>query len=58
MKLIFIKMEKLGVEKVLSEIGNIDGIIVPIGWGVRGAEGMSPSKKEKNDTGVRAFVPA
>lgn len=31
------KVEKEGVEKV---IGNPDGIIVPIGWGERGAEGM------------------
>ncbi len=30
-------VEKEGVEKV---IGNPDGIIVPIGWGERGAEGM------------------
>ncbi|CAN5159296.1 CTP synthase (glutamine hydrolyzing) [soil metagenome] len=32
------KVEKNGVEK---EIGNPDGIIVPIGWGERGAEGMT-----------------
>jgi len=31
------KVEKEGVEKT---IGNPDGIIVPIGWGERGAEGM------------------
>lgn len=31
------KVEKQGVEEV---IGNPDGIIVPIGWGSRGAEGM------------------
>lgn len=31
------KVEKEGAEKV---IGNPDGIIVPIGWGERGAEGM------------------
>ena len=31
------KVEKEGIEKL---IGNPDGIIVPIGWGVRGAEGM------------------
>ena len=31
------KIEKEGVEKV---IGKTDGIIVPIGWGERGAEGM------------------
>ncbi len=31
------KVEKNGVEK---EIGNPDGIIVPIGWGERGTEGM------------------
>lgn len=31
------KVEKEGAEKV---IGHPDGIIVPIGWGVRGAEGM------------------
>jgi CTP synthase len=31
------KVEKEGVEKV---IGKPDGIIVPIGWGERGAEGM------------------
>lgn len=34
------KIEKEGVEKVFKEIGEIDGIIVPIGWGERGAEGM------------------
>ncbi len=34
------KVELEGVEKVFSEIGKIDGIIVPIGWGERGAEGM------------------
>lgn len=31
------KVEKEGAEKV---IGHPDGIIVPIGWGVRGSEGM------------------
>lgn len=31
------KVEKEGLEKL---IGNPDGIIVPIGWGSRGAEGM------------------
>lgn len=31
------KVEKEGAEKL---IGNPDGIIVPIGWGVRGSEGM------------------
>ena len=31
------KVEKNGVEK---EVGNPDGIIVPIGWGERGTEGM------------------
>ncbi len=31
------KIEKEGIEKI---IGNPDGIIVPIGWGERGAEGM------------------
>ena len=31
------KVEKEGAEKI---IGNPDGIIVPIGWGERGAEGM------------------
>lgn len=31
------KVEKEGAEKV---VGNPDGIIVPIGWGERGAEGM------------------
>lgn len=31
------QVEKLGAEKV---IGNPDGIIVPIGWGERGSEGM------------------
>jgi CTP synthase len=31
------KVEKNGAEK---EIGNVAGIIVPIGWGERGAEGM------------------
>lgn len=31
------KVEKEGVEKL---IGNPDGIIVPIGWGERGSEGM------------------
>lgn len=31
------KLEKEGIEKL---IGNPDGIIVPIGWGQRGAEGM------------------
>ena len=34
------RIEKEGVEKVFAEIGEIDGIIVPIGWGERGAEGM------------------
>lgn len=34
------KVEKEGVKKVFSEVGKIDGIIVPIGWGERGAEGM------------------
>jgi CTP synthase len=33
------KIEKIGVEEVLGKL-NIDGIIVPIGWGERGAEGM------------------
>lgn len=31
------KVEKEGIEKL---IGNPNGIIVPIGWGIRGAEGM------------------
>lgn len=31
------KLEKEGAEKL---IGKPDGIIVPIGWGIRGAEGM------------------
>lgn len=31
------KIEKEGVEK---NLGDVDGIIVPIGWGTRGAEGM------------------
>lgn len=31
------KVEKQGIEKL---IGNPNGIIVPIGWGVRGTEGM------------------
>ncbi|MBI3985117.1 MAG: CTP synthase (glutamine hydrolyzing) [Candidatus Levybacteria bacterium] len=34
------RVEKLGTEKVFSDVGKIDGIIVPIGWGERGAEGM------------------
>jgi CTP synthase len=34
------KVEKQGAEKI---IGNPDGIIVPIGWGERGAEGMIAS---------------
>lgn len=34
------KVEADGIENVLSKIGRIDGIIVPIGWGERGAEGM------------------
>jgi len=34
------KVEKEGADKV---IGNPDGIIVPIGWGERGAEGMIAS---------------
>ena len=34
------KVEKIGMEKVFSQIGKADGIIVPIGWGERGAEGM------------------
>lgn len=42
------KVEKNGPEK---EIGNPDGIIVPIGWGERGAEGMitaaSYARKQK-----------
>jgi CTP synthase len=42
------KVEKEGAEKI---IGRPDGIIVPIGWGVRGAEGMiaaaSYARKEK-----------
>jgi CTP synthase len=32
------KVEKDGIEKYVS--GKIDGLIVPIGWGERGAEGM------------------
>ncbi len=31
------KVERGGIEKI---IGNPDGLIVPIGWGIRGAEGM------------------
>jgi len=31
------KMEKMGIEEM---IGVVDGMIVPIGWGERGAEGM------------------
>ncbi len=42
------KVEKNGVEK---EIGKVDGIIVPIGWGERGTEGMiaaaSYARKQK-----------
>lgn len=42
------KIEKEGAEKV---IGKVDGIIVPIGWGNRGAEGMiaaaSYARKQK-----------
>lgn len=34
------KVEKDGIESVFSGVGKIDGIIVPIGWGERGAEGM------------------
>ncbi len=34
------KIEQSGIKKVFDEIGEIDGIIVPIGWGERGAEGM------------------
>lgn len=34
------KVEKVGIEKTLQEIGKPDGIIVPIGWGGRGAQGM------------------
>ena len=34
------KVETEGIENVLAKIGKIDGIIVPIGWGARGAEGM------------------
>ena len=34
------KVETEGIENVLSKIGKIDGIVVPIGWGERGAEGM------------------
>lgn len=33
------EVEKKGVEEVLGKL-EIDGIIVPIGWGERGAEGM------------------
>ena len=33
------KVEKEGVDKVLGKL-DIDGIIVPIGWGERGSEGM------------------
>ncbi|MEK7572235.1 MAG: CTP synthase [Patescibacteria group bacterium] len=33
--------KKRNVEEVIAElIGNVDGIIVPIGWGERGSEGM------------------
>lgn len=42
------KVEKVGIEEV---IGKVDGIIVPIGWGERGAEGMiqaaSYARKQK-----------
>lgn len=31
------KVEKEGIEKFVK---NVDGIIVPIGWGIRGSEGM------------------
>jgi len=34
------RVEKEGAEKVFGEIENLNGIIVPIGWGERGAEGM------------------
>ena len=34
------RIEKHGTKAVFNEIGTINGIIVPIGWGERGAEGM------------------
>lgn len=34
------KVEKEGATNVFKALGKIDGIIVPIGWGERGAEGM------------------
>lgn len=34
------RVEKEGAKKVFGEIENLNGIIVPIGWGERGAEGM------------------
>jgi len=34
------KVESEGMKNVLSKIGKVDGVIVPIGWGERGAEGM------------------
>src|SRR3990167_8144630 len=33
------RIEKHGTKAVFNEIGTINGIIVPIGWGERGAEG-------------------
>src|SRR3989344_5533053 len=34
------RIEKEGIENVFVELKKVDGIIVPIGWGERGAEGM------------------
>lgn len=33
-------IEKKGIDTVLHNVDNLSGIIVPIGWGPRGAEGM------------------
>lgn len=34
------KVEKEGAINVFKKLGKVDGIVVPIGWGERGAEGM------------------
>lgn len=46
------KVEKEGIESVLKAAGKIDGIIVPIGWGERGAEGMIATASYARTSGI------
>lgn len=46
------KLEKLNSEEIRSIIGKPDGIIVPIGWGERGAEGMIRSASYARDNKI------